>query len=154
MIKGRIGTLTQPINSVYHIETSPCLMDEDVLPKLTFVNEKNIKFFKENSYIDFLGEECYLHINIMLLRLFLQFPISFAVLLCYRLVGMRANLGTSFVLLLSYVLDRKKLLLSEYSLEKLFFFTCLITPHFSTGQNLLKKILRKDKYWQKTDREK
>ena len=24
---------------------------------------------------------------------------------------------------------------------------CGVTPHFSTGQNLLKKILRKDRYW-------
>ena len=32
MIKGKIGTLTQPINKLYHMETSPYLMDEDALP--------------------------------------------------------------------------------------------------------------------------
>ena len=31
---------------------------------------------------------------------------------------------------------------------------CRVIPHFSTGQNLLKKILRKDKYWQKVSTEK
>ena len=29
---------------------------------------------------------------------------------------------------------------------------CGVTPHFSTGQNLLKKILRKDKYWHNKSR--
>ena len=44
----KFTTLTRPINRLYPIETSPYLMDEDVLPKLKFVNEKNIKFLKEN----------------------------------------------------------------------------------------------------------
>ena len=48
MIKERIATLMRPINRLYPIETSPYLMDEDVLPKLKFVNEKNIKFLKQN----------------------------------------------------------------------------------------------------------
>ena len=64
--------------------------------------------------------------NIILLRLFVQLPISFPVLFYYSLVGMRVNLGTSFVLILSYVSDRKELTLSEHKLENLFFFTCLI----------------------------
>ena len=46
MIKGRIVTLKRPINRLCPIETSTYLMDEDVLPKLKFVNEKNIKFLK------------------------------------------------------------------------------------------------------------
>ena len=46
MIKGRIETLMRPINRLYPIETSP--MDEDVLPNLKFVNEKNIKPLKLN----------------------------------------------------------------------------------------------------------
>ena len=67
----KFTTLTRPINRLYPIETSPYLMDEDVLPKLKFVNEKNIKFLKENWYTDFtsLGEGV-VHINIILLRLF------------------------------------------------------------------------------------
>ena len=48
IIRGGIETLPRPINRLYPIETSPYLMDEDVLPKLKFVNEKNIKFLKEN----------------------------------------------------------------------------------------------------------
>ena len=40
MKKGRIATLIRPINRLYPIETSPYLMDEDVLPKLKFLNEK------------------------------------------------------------------------------------------------------------------
>ena len=48
IIKGRIATLMRPINRLYLIETGPYLMDEDVLSKLKFVNEKNIKFLKEN----------------------------------------------------------------------------------------------------------
>ena len=48
MIKGRIATLMRPNNRLYLIETSPYLMDEDVLPKLKFVNEKNIKLLKQN----------------------------------------------------------------------------------------------------------
>ena len=61
----------------------------------------------------------------MLSRLFVQLPISFPVLLCYSLVDMRANIGASFVLILSYVSDRRELSLSEHKLENLFFFTCL-----------------------------
>ena len=64
--------------------------------------------------------------NIILLRLFVQLPISFPVLFYYSLVGMRVNLGTSFVLTLSYVSDRKELTLCEHKLENLFFLTCLI----------------------------
>ena len=48
MTKGRIATLVRPINRLYPIETSPYLMDEDVLPKFKFVNEKNIKLLKKN----------------------------------------------------------------------------------------------------------
>ena len=79
------------------IETSPYLMGENVLPKLKFVNEKNIKLLKENWYIDFifLGEGVVVYINIMLLRLFIQFPISFPVLFYHGLVDMRV--GASFV---------------------------------------------------------
>ena len=38
----------RPISRLYPIKTSPYLMDEDVLPKLKFINEKNIKPLKEN----------------------------------------------------------------------------------------------------------
>ena len=97
VIKGRTATPTRPINRLYPIETSPYLMGENVLPKLKFVNEKNIKLLKENWYIDFiyLGEGVVVHINIMLLRLFIQFPISFLVLFYHSLVDMRV--GASFV---------------------------------------------------------
>ena len=67
----------------------------------------------------------------MLLRLFVQLPISFPVLLCYSLVDMRQNIGTSFVLILSYVLDRRELSLSEHKLENLFLFTCLTNFDFT-----------------------
>ena len=66
------------------------------------------------------------HINIILLRLFVQLPISFPVLFYYSLVSMRVNLGASFVLILSYVSDRRELTLSKHKLENLFFFTCFI----------------------------
>ena len=74
------------------------------------------------------------HINIILLRLFVQLPISFPVLFYYSLVGMRVNLGASFVLILGYVSDRKELSLSEHKLENLFFFTCLMPS--SIGKNI------------------
>ena len=45
------------------------------------------------------------HINIILLRLFVQLPISFPFLLFYGLVDILANLFVSFVLFLSYVSD-------------------------------------------------
>ena len=127
MIKGRIATLMQPINRLYPIETSPYLMDEDVLSKLKFVNEKNIKLLKQNWYADFifLGEGVVVYINLILLSLFVQLPISFSVLYYYNLVGMRVNLVVSFVLILKYVPDRRELSLSEHKLENLFFFTCL-----------------------------
>ena len=64
--------------------------------------------------------EPFVHINIMLLRLFVQLPVYFPVLLCYSLVDIRLNLGTSFVLILSYVTDRRELWLSEHILENLF----------------------------------
>ena len=48
MIKGRIATPIRPINRLYPIKTSPYLMDEEALPKLKFVNEKNIKLLKKN----------------------------------------------------------------------------------------------------------
>ena len=48
MIKERIETLMRLISRLYPIETSPYLMDEDVLPNLKFVNEKNIKTLKQN----------------------------------------------------------------------------------------------------------
>ena len=88
-------------------------MDEDVGSKLKFINEKNIKFLKENWYtgFTFLGEDVVVHINIMLLRLFVKLPISsisFPVLSCYGLVDMPVNLGAFFVVILSYlVLDRR-----------------------------------------------
>ena len=63
-----------------------------------------------------------------MLSLFVQRPISFPVLFYYSLVGMRVNLGASFVLILSYVSDRRELSLSEHKLENLFFFTCLWSP--------------------------
>ena len=127
MINGRIATLMRRINRLYPIETCPYLMDEDVLPKLKFVNEKNIKLLKQNWYIDFLflEEGVVAHIIIILLRLIVQLPISFPVLFYYSLVGMRMNLGASFALILSFVSDRKELLLSQHKLENLFFFTCL-----------------------------
>ena len=62
---------------------------------------------------------------IMLLRLFVQLPFSFPVLLCYSSVDMRTNLG-AFFLILSYVSDRRELTLNEHKLENLFFFPCLI----------------------------
>ena len=83
---------------------------------------------KQNWYIDFifLGEGVVVHINIILLLLFAQLHISFPVLFYYSLVGIRVNWGASFVLILSYVSDRKELSLSEHKLENLFFFTCLL----------------------------
>ena len=48
LIRGRIATLMKPINRLYPIETSPYLMDEDVLPKWKFVNEKDITLLKQN----------------------------------------------------------------------------------------------------------
>ena len=48
MIKGRIAILMRRINRLYPIETCPYLVDEDVLPKLKFVNKKNIKLLKQN----------------------------------------------------------------------------------------------------------
>ena len=125
MIKGRIATLMRPINMLYPIETSPNLMDEDVLPKLKFVNEKKIKLLKHNWYIDiiFLGKDVVVHINLILLRLFVQLPIYFALLFYYGLVGMLVNLGVSLVLILRYISDRRELLFSEPKLENLFFFT-------------------------------
>ena len=81
------------------------------------------------------------HINTILLRLFLQLPISFPVLFYYSLVGMHVNLGASFVLILGYVSDRRELSLSEYKLENLFFFTCLmyssIGKKYFTNQNAI-----------------
>ena len=54
----------------YSIETSPYLIDEDVRPKVKFINTKNtvLNFLKENSYIDFifLREDVAVQINIML----------------------------------------------------------------------------------------
>ena len=65
--------------------------------------------------------------TLMLLRLFVQLPISFSVILCYSLVDMRVNLGAPFVLILNcLVSDRRELSLSDYKLENLFFFNCLI----------------------------
>ena len=83
---------------------------------------------KQNWYIDFifLGEGVVVHINIILLLLFAQLHISFPVLFYYSLVGIHVNWGASFVLILSYVSDRKELSLSEHKLENLFFFTCLL----------------------------
>ena len=66
----------------------------------------------------------------MLSGLFVQLPVSFPVLLCYSLVDMRANIGASFVLILSYVSNRRELSLSEHKLENSFFFTCLTTFDF------------------------
>ena len=59
----------------------------------------------------------------MLLRLFVQLLISFSDFLCYSLVD--ANIGASFVLILSYVSDRRELSLSKQKLENLIFFTFL-----------------------------
>ena len=82
---------TDTINQqAYPIET-------DVWPKLKFRNEKNIKFLKENWYIDFtfLEEDAVVHINITLLGLLVQLPISFTVLLWpfffsnFKLLGFR-----------------------------------------------------------------
>ena len=58
-------------------------MDEDVWPKLKFINEKNIKRLKENWHNDFtfLGEDFVVRINI-----------SFPVLLCYDLIDMRLKI--------------------------------------------------------------
>ena len=128
IIKGRIATLTRPINRLSYRDY-PYLMNQNVWPKLKFINEKNIKFLKKNWYIDFtfLGEDVVVHINIMLLSLFFPLPISFPVLLCYSLVDMRVNLGPIFVLILIYLVsDRRELSLSKHKLENLFFFTCLI----------------------------
>ena len=49
------------------------------------------------------------HINIILLRLFVQLPISFPFLLFYGFVDILANLFVSFVLFLSYVSDWREL---------------------------------------------
>ena len=100
----------RPISRLYPIKTSPYLMDEDVLPKLKFINEKNIKPLKENWCIDFifLGEDFVVH----------------------SLVDVGGNLGASLVLILSYVSDRRELSLSKHKLENMFFFTCLT----STGK--------------------
>ena len=68
------------------------------------------------------------HINMMILRFFVQLPISFPVLLCHSLVDMCPSLGASLVLILSYVLDRRELSLRKHKLENLFFFTCLWSP--------------------------
>ena len=57
----------------------------------------------------------------MLLRLFAQLPISLQVFLCFSLVDMCANLDAFFILILSYILDRRKLLLSKHKSENLFF---------------------------------
>ena len=111
------------------IETSPCLINQNVWLKLKLINEKNIKFLRKNWYIDFtfLGEDVVVHVNVMLLSLFFQIPISFPVLLCYSLVDMRLNLGSIFVLTLIYLVsDRRELSLSKHKLENLYFFTCLI----------------------------
>ena len=58
------------------------------------------------------------HTDIIWLRFHVQLLISFPVLMCYSLNGMCANLGTSFVLILSYTSDRRELSLSEYKSEK------------------------------------
>ena len=48
-------------------------------------------------------------------------------LFCYNSVDMRVNLGAVFVLILSYLVSKRRALkLSEYKLENLFSFTCLI----------------------------
>ena len=86
-------------------------------------------FEKKIWYIDFtfLGDDIVAHINVMILSLFFQLPISFPVLFCYSLVDMRVSLGTIFVLILIYLVsDRRELSLSKHKLENLFFFTCLI----------------------------
>ena len=104
-------------------------MNQDVWPKLKFVNEKNIKFLKKDWYIDFtfLGEDVVAHINVMLLNLFFLLPISFPIPLWHNLVDMRVNLGLIFVLVLIYLVpDRRELSLSKHKLENLFFFICLI----------------------------
>ena len=122
MIKGRIATLTRPINRLYPIEGDPCLLSEDVSQKLKFISENNIKFLKENGYIDsmFLREGFVVHIIVILLRLFVQDLISFLDVLCYSLVDMRVNLGVSFALSLSYVSDRKELSTSKHKLKTCF----------------------------------
>ena len=84
---------------------------------------------KINWYIDFtfLGEDVAVHVNIMLLSLFFQLPISFPALLCYSLVDMRVNLGSIFVLvLIQLISDRRELSLSKHKLENFFFFTCWV----------------------------
>ena len=39
-----------------------------------------------------------------------------------------------------------QLLMSAFQVNELRYMQCGVTPHFSTGQNPLKKILRKDKF--------
>lgn len=53
---------------------------------------------RENWYIGFifLGDDVVVHITVMLLRLFVELSISFAVLVYYSLVGMHLNSGVSF----------------------------------------------------------
>ena len=83
-----------------------------------------------NTGFTFLGEAVAVHINIILLCLFVKLPISsisFPVLSCYGLFDLPVNLGAFFAVILSYlVLDRRELLLSEHKLENMFSFTCLI----------------------------
>ena len=144
MLKGRIATLTWGINRHYPIQVSPCLLGDDVSPKLKFMKEKNITFLKENGYIDsiFLVEGFVLHVNVMLLLLFVQDLISFQDVLCYSLVDMRANLGVSLTVILSYASERRELLISKHKLKKLDFLHLL--RNYKLRKARLKYIVLKD----------
>ena len=109
-------TLSRLVHT-YPIETGPYLPYRDwsildwsrYLTKIKFINKKDIKFLKENWYIGFtlLGESVVVQINIIL-RLFVQLPIYFPVLLCYSSVDMRVNLRASFVLILSCLVSDRR----------------------------------------------
>ena len=77
----------------------------DFILKALFV----LKTFKFLSWL--FGCCCTYKYNIIT---FVQLPIFFPVLFYCSLVGMRVNLGASFVLILSYVSDRRELSLSEH----------------------------------------
>ena len=110
-------------------------MDEDVWPKLKFINEKNIKRLKENLHNDFtfLGEDFVVRINIIILSLFAQhiFPIPLVLWFNWH----AHEFKRVFPLILSYLVsDRRKPLLSEHKLENLFFLICLIQYLGATGK--------------------
>ena len=108
------------------------------------MKEKNITFLKENGYIDsiFLVEGFVLHVNVMLLLLFVQDLISFQDVLCYSLVDMRANLGVSLTVILSYASERRELLISKHKLKKLDFLHLL--RNYKLRKARLKYIVLKD----------